>query len=927
MFRIAINMMFFLSSISLNAGNPDIYFSGNFQNVPFSEFVHEIEMQSDANFFYQDNWISGITVTASGDHISLSDILKKYLHDKDLYYFIDTNKNVFITPGPELISELPDYQLYESSISLDEQAESTEITYAERKYIEGRTTGIAETIIIGKENGVGIHNKAVINGKIWDQETGEPLIGATIYIEELKTGSVTDINGYFNMVLPPARYSAVINCMGMKEVRYFLQVNSDGQLNIPMEKKFIPIHEVVVKADQFHNVRGMQMGYERLNIKSIKEIPVLMGEKDLLKVVQMLPGIQSVGEGSSGINVRGSPADQNMFYINKVPVYNPSHLFGFFSSFSPDIVKDFSLYKSNVPVKYGGRLASFFDISTRQGNKNKFSARGGISPITGHVAIEGPLRKKHSSFVLSTRSTYSDWLLSRLEDPDLRNSNALFHDFTAGVNFEPNENNLFKGFAYYSYDRFLLAEKNQYQYSNLGASFGWRHRFTSSISADLAAIMGSYSFQTTDKTFLPLAYRHNYKIDHYEFKSDLTWFQGQKQTVTFGGNLILYDLKRGDVLPSGPESVRIPVELGNEKGVEGAIYIADEFKLLPGITLYGGLRYSFYSFLGPGNIHTYYPEAPKEDQFIMDTLTYSRLAIVQTYSGPEFRGAVNFSTGMNSSLKISYNRIRQYLIMLSNTIAISPTDQWKLCDYHIKPPCSDQISVGFYKDLPLTGINTSLELYYKKIHNIVDYKDGASFLANRFTETEILQGDQKAYGIEIMLKKNVGKLNGWISYTYSRSEVLINGKFPWEKVNFGNSYPANYDKPHALNLVANYRTNRRLSFSTNLVYTTGRPVTYPLSVYYINEQPIVNYSLRNKYRIPDYFRIDFSINFEGNLKAKKIAHSYWMINFYNLTGRRNAYSVFFKSEDGKINGYKMSIFGTPIITISWNFRLGNYASE
>ena len=923
----AVNMMFFLSSILMKVDDPDIYFTGDFQNVPFNQFVREVEMQSGAHFYYQQDWVSGINITASGDHLSLSDILKKNLPHKDLYYCIDTHKNVFITRGLELISELPDYQLYDAIISPDEQAETVELTHPDRRYIEGRTTGIAETIIIGKENGNSIHNKVVINGKIWDQESGEPLIGATIYIEELKTGTVTDINGYFNMVLPPGKYSAVINCMGMKEIRYFLQINSYGQLNIAMEKRFIPIHEVIVKADQFHNVRGMQMGYERLNIKSIKEIPVLMGEKDLLKVVQMLPGIQSVGEGSSGINVRGSPADQNMFYINKVPVYNPSHLFGFFSSFSSDIVKDFSLYKSNVPAKYGGRLASIFDISTRQGNKNKFSARGGISPITGHVAIEGPLRKEHSSFVLSSRSTYSDWLLSRLEDPDLRNSDALFYDFTANVNFEPNENNLFKGFGYYSFDRFLLATTNQYQYLNLGGSFGWRHRFTSTISADFTAIMGSYSFQTDDKTFLPLAYRHDYKIDHYEFKSDLTWLQGQKQTVSFGSNLIFYDLNRGDILPSGPESIRIPVELGNEKGLEGAIYISDEFKILPGLTLYGGLRYSFYNFLGPAIIHEYYADAPKEKQYIMDTLIYPRGDIIKTYSGPEFRGAVNFSTGMNSSIKISYNRIRQYLFMLSNTIAISPTDQWKLCDFHIEPPYSDQITTGFYKDLPLAGINTSLELYYKNIHNVVDFKDGASFVTSRYIETETLQGEQKAYGIEIMLKKNVGKFNGWFSYSYSRSKVKIDGESPWEKVNLGNTYPANYDKPHALNLVANYRTNRRLSFSTNLVYTTGRPVTYPLSVYYINEQPIVNYSLRNKYRIPDYFRIDFSINFEGNLKAKKIAHSYWMINFYNLTGRRNAYSVFFKSEDGKINGYKMSIFGTPIITISWNFRLGNYASE
>jgi hypothetical protein len=922
-----ISIIFSLTCLSSVAGDHDIYFSGDFQNTPFDQFVIEIEKQTGAHFYYRDEWISGITITATGDHLALSDIMQKYFQGKGLCFIIDDQKNVFITLNLELISVLPDYQSYNKYYVPGEQTDNKMLTSIEKKYIEGRAIGTAETIIIGQINGETIHGKAGITGKLWDIESGEPIIGASIYIEELKTGTVTDIQGQFNLILPAGKYSVIIRYMGMKEVRYFLQVYSNGQLNVAMEKKIIPINEVVVKADQFQNVRGMQMGYERLDIKTIKEIPVVMGEKDLLKVIQMLPGIQSVGEGSSGINVRGSPADQNIFNINKVPIYNPSHLFGFFSSFSPDIIKDFSFYKSNVPVKYGGRLASFFDISTKQGNNKKFSARGGISPVTGHIAIEGPLKKEHSSFIISGRSTYSDWLLSRMEDPDLRNSDASFHDFTASINSELNHSNILKGFFYYSFDRFSLASSNKYQYSNTGGSLDWRHLFSSSLLADLTAVFSNYSYKTTDNIFPPMAYSQEYNMNHYEFRSDLIWYPGQKQTVTFGGNSILYDLIRGDILPAGPESIRVPVVLGNEKGIEGAIYISDEIKLLPRLTIYGGIRYSFYALLGPGTIYEYYSDGPKDKHNIRDSLIYKQGDIIQTYSGPELRGAINFSTGENSSLKISYNRIRQYLFMLSNTIAISPTDQWKLCDYHIKPPYSDQISAGFYKDIPLAGINTSIEVYYKKIHNIVDFKDGASFLTTPNFETELLQGHQSAYGIEMMVKKNTGKLTGWLSYAYSHSEVLINGKFLWEKINSGQSYLANYDKPHALNLVMNYRTNRRLSFSTNVVYSTGRPVTYPLSIYYIDGQPFVNYSLRNEYRIPDYFRMDFSINFEGTLRAKKIAHSYWMLNIYNLTGRKNAYSVFFKSEDGKINGYKLSVFGTQIITISWNFKLGNYASE
>lgn len=927
MSRSGIILVFIASSLSLGASYPDIFFSGDFQNVPFPEFVQDVEAQSGAHFFYLSDWTTGINISATGEKLSLSDVLREHFSGRSLHFYIDAKDNVFITNDLKLKTELPDYQDDNADTVPGAQTGKTEFIQYNKDYLEGRTTGTLETLIIGKEDENNIQNRAIISGKILDQESGEPLIGASIYIEELKTGAVTDINGQFSLVLTPGKYSAMINCMGMKEIRYFLQVYSNGTLNVAMENRIIPINEVVIKADQFHNVRGIQMGFERLNIKTIKEIPVVMGEKDLLKVVQMLPGIQSVGEGSSGINVRGSPADQNIFYINKLPVYNPSHLFGFFSSFSPDIIKDFSFYKSNIPAKYGGRLASVFDISTSQGNKKEFTARGGISPVTGHIAVEGPIKKEHSSYVLSARSTYSDWLLSQLENPDLRNSKALFHDFTANVNIEANEKNLFRAFAYYSNDRFHLASKNQYQYANIGGSLGWRHRLTSSISADFTAIFSNYSFQTLDQTFPIMAYSHDYELNHYEFKSDLIWFIGQKHTLTFGGSGILYDLDRGNVSPYGPESIRIPVELGLERGLEGAVYIGDEMKLLPRLTLYSGLRYSFYAALGPSAVHLYFPDAPREDMNILDTLHFSSGEIVQSYSCPEPRLAINYSTGSNSSVKVSYNRIRQYLFMLSNTIAISPTDQWKLCDYYIKPPLSDQISAGFYKEFPGFGINTSIELYYKKTLNLVEFKDAAEFLASPNIETEVLQGNQSAYGMEVMVKKNAGKLNGWFSYAYSRSEVLVNGEFPWDKINTGIPYPSNYDKPHAINLVANYRTKRRLSFSANMVYSTGRPLTNPLAIYYVNGQPLVEYSMRNEYRIPDYFRIDLSINMEGTLKARKLAHSYWMINIYNLTGRENAYSVYYKSEEGKINGYKMSIFGIPIVTISWNLKLGNYASE
>ncbi|KPK84183.1 MAG: hypothetical protein AMS27_10670 [Bacteroides sp. SM23_62_1] len=921
--RIILILLILLSAYPVYGQSSDHIFSGDFDQVSFDSFVEYIESTSGLTFYYLSEWTSGVSITAGGTNLSLATVLEQNLESHRLSFYIDGSNNVFIIPGT--IITLSDIQK-ETEGSMQEPGPDVFYLSKEEEYFGKRKEKVIETVTIGERNGA-INGPVTLYGKIWDRENGQSLIGATIYFPETKTGTVTDIDGRYQIVLSPGSYLVVINCLGMSEIRYNLNIYADGRLDIGMEGEIIPINEVTIKAEKYQNVSGIQMGFARLDIKTIKEIPLVMGEKDLLKVAQMLPGIQSVGEGSSGFNVRGSSADQNMFYINKIPVYNTAHLFGFFSSFSPDIIKDFSLYKSNIPVEYGGRIASIFSISTREGNKNRFTGRGGISPVTGHIALEGPLKKEKHSFVLSTRSTYSDWILTRLKDPALRNSRASFYDLSAGVSLEPNEKNLIKIFGYYASDKFKYEDVLSYDYNNTGASINWRHRISPALNTDLAAVFGNYSFSTINEEYLTSAYEHHYQIGHYEIKSDFSWVPFRKHVITFGGSIIYYDLDRGKVNPYGVESNREPVDLGQDSGLESAIYLGDKYEVLPGLTLYGGLRYTVFNNIGPAEIYHYFPGAPKNPENIIDTVLYNPGSFVNTYTGPDIRVAVNYQTGSNSSVKLSYNRIRQHLFLLSNTIAIAPTDQWKLCDYHIRPPVCDQLAAGFYKDFPDGGVRSSAEIYLKKVHNVIEYKDGASFIASEHTEEDILQGRQNAYGFELMLEKEKGKVNGWISYTWSRSVIQVDGKNPWEDINNGLSYPANYDRPHAVNLILNYRLNRRLSFSGNLVYNTGRPVTYPISVYYMNDQEVVNFSARNAYRLPDYFRADLSINLEGNLRSRKPIHSYWMINFYNLTGRKNAYSVYFRSEDGRINGYKLSVFGTSIITLSWNFKFGNYASE
>lgn len=923
---IAISLLVLLPA-SMPGQGDDLMFSGDFKDVPFDEFVGRVEQLTGVTFYYMDEWVRGIRVTVSGENISLRRTLEMTLLPAGLHHHIEGNRQIYLTQRQPLVSSLPDYLGEEGISVLSGEGESGATSSAEQRYIDGRKAGMLGTLSVGsRAEGEG-KNVAVLHGKITDVETGDPLIGATIYFEELKNGSATDVDGRFSMVVRPGKYTIELKCMGMEDRHNYLEVLSGGDLNVTMQRSVIALTEVVVMANRYHNVRGTQMGFDRLNYKVMKEVPVVMGEKDVLKVIQMLPGVQTMGEGAAGFNVRGSAADQNMIYINKVPVYNSSHLFGFFTSFSPDIVKDFTLYKSNLPASYGGRLASVFDITARQGNLNKYTAHGGISPVTARLSVEGPIKKGKSSFILAGRSTYSDWILTRLQDPALRESKANFYDMSGMLTWEPGEKTLIKAFGYYSSDYFKLGVTNQYDYNNAGGSLNIRRRMGSRVSADLALVYGTYNFTTTNEQVASEAWTQTYKIDHYEAKLDMTWLSLGKHRLTFGGNAILYNLDRGNVLPYGDISIRAPLDLGLDNGIEAAVYLADEIALTPRLTLYGGLRFSTYTSLGPDDVQIYGEGLSMQPGSVVEVINAGPYEAIKTYTGLEPRAALNFMLGANNSLKLSYNRINQYMFMLSNTIAISPTDQWKLCDYNLRPPYVDQLSLGFYQDFPRGGVNASMEVYYKSIGDVVDYRDGANFISTPHVEQLTLQGEQEAYGFEALLRKNAGKLSGWIAYSYSRSTMLVNSSIPGERINYGKPYPSNFDRPHNLSVVTNVKVNRRLSFSANLVYTTGRPVTYPVSIYYLDGMQFVDYSDRNSYRIPDYFRVDFSINVEGNLKERKLFHSYWMLNFYNATGRKNAYSIYFQNDQGTINGYKLSIFGQMVVTLSWNFKLGNYASE
>jgi hypothetical protein len=924
-FRTGLVMLFLAPLLSSGQVNP-VLTSKDYDGLHWPEFEKKLEGTFPVRFYYNNDSIPDLLVTLDHDTVNLLPFLIRFFEPYNIYVSQDHYGDIFLIKNYTLLTNLSPsfFHTPDQYIDTGEVQETPGVYGTSTGFLNTYHDFIIENVTIGnKISGFGSTN-ATVWGYVRSTADSTPVDQANVFIEEIKKLTATNDLGYYRITIPKGKYTLVISSLGSYEKKYKIEVLSDGRLDILLDPRTYSLKEVVINSDRYNNVKGTQMGYEKLTIQSIKEIPVVLGERDLIKVALMLPGVQSVGEGSSGFNVRGSPVDQNMFYINSVPVYNTSHVFGFFSSFNSDAISDFTLFKSNIPIQYGGRLSSIFDITAKQGNQNKFSFRGGLSPIAARLLVEGPFKKQASSYMISARSTYSDWILKMANDPDLKNSRAYFTDAIANFMFRTDDRNRFNLFSYFSHDKTQLTTLTRHRYGNAGVSASWMHIFSNNYSSTVTLVHSTYGIEEKNTEYPLTAYQQSFQLDHTELKTDFTLQPDDNHTVTAGMDAILYQVKKGDFLPLDSESDVIPKQFEPEKGIESALFLADEWKVTPELILNGGLRYSVYTYLGPKTVYTYLPGLPREPVNITDTLYYRRNKIVKAYEGLDIRFGLTYLINDQLSVKVSYNRLHQYLFLLSNTIAVAPTDIWKLCDYHIQPMVGDQYSVGLYSNMLGEYLEISLEGYYKNIQHLIEYKDGVDLTKNQLPEQNILQGNLDSYGVELMIKKPYGNLNGWINYTYSRAIVLVNNTFTGEQINFGKAYPANFDKPHAFNLVANYKISKRFSVSGNIVYSTGRPVTYPTAVYYLNGTAITYYSMRNEYRLPDYFRVDLSFNVEGNLRAKKLIHGSFSFSLYNVTARKNAYSVYFTVKDGLIKAYRMSIFGVPIFSLSYNFKLGNY---
>ena len=780
-------------------------------------------------------------------------------------------------------SSLPEGELPENFFS-EVLEDTVTVQYSTRPQV---TTYKNKVYTIGEQSG---KNTAKVSGHVIEFETDDPLKGAVVFDENTQTYCTTDSKGYYSLILPKGENVLHFVYESKEELEFQVDVAGDGSLDVMMNDQVTLLKEAIISANSMEKHRTTAMGIESISTRFMGKIPSAFGEGDVVKAVLTLPGVKSVGEASGGFNVRGGSAGENLILFNENTIYNPSHLFGIFSSFNPDIISGVDIYKSSIPAEYGGRLSSVMKVTSKEGDPQRVHGSLGLGVLTSRAQIEGPIIKNKTTFVLGGRTTYSDWILKRLPaNSSYAGAQAGFLDVNAGIThrFTPSDN-LQLSF-YYARDRFTLADNVTNNYTNLNGSVIYRHKGFDSPSWLVAAGYDRYTNLTGDHAWPYAAYDLTTEINQSFLKG---WWKNtfDLHEVSVGGQVTNYLMEPGIREPFGEYSV-IRDRLPQEYGLEPAIYASDLFRITDELSLEGGVR--LLGFLS------------RKDN--------------KLYMGPEFRLSGKYSPTETLSLKAGFNSMRQNIHLISNTSGISPMDTWKLSDAQIKPASGWQGSAGVYWTLIGAGLDFSAETYWKQSVNGLDYRAGAKLAMNENLAEDLIPIRTRAYGAELMVKKPTGKLTGWVSYSYSRARFREMYDRGAETIAGGNWYNAPYDKPHEFKLVANWAMTHRFSFSANVDYSTGRPVTVPVGAYEYRGAYRVAYSDRNVHRIPDYFRVDLAFNIDPGHYLKAIAHSSITVGVYNVLGRKNPYSVYFISDgNGNIHGHMLSVFATQIPYLNFN---------
>jgi len=794
---------------------------------------------------------------------------------------------IFVTTGLALNSSLP-------TGYFSEKSEEPDLQYAEYLKEEVEAANFANKVYEIGEKKEGRTGKARVSGYVTDAASGEPIIGVSVVDEKTGTYCVTDTYGFYNIAVPVGDGSLVFNGYSLEEMALKLMVYDDGSLNVIMHEKVHALKEAVVTAETNTAHRDPSMGVERMRVNVITKVPVAFGEGDVLKVVTTLPGVKSVGEASSGFNVRGGSVDQNLILFNDGTIYNPSHMFGIFSAFNTEVINDVQLYKSSIPAEYGGRISSVLDIKSREGNANKVEGSLGIGLLTSKFHVEGPLKKGKTTFLVGGRTTYSNWIMKLLpKNSGYSGGKSQFYDLNASISHKFNDHNSLHVYGYYSRDKFSFTGDTTFFYSNVNASIKWRNNFSQNHGVVVSAGYDQYKNILDNSVDYYEAYQYKSYVRQAYAKVNFKSVIGDNHTLKYGLQAVQYIMSPGIKNPLGEESAIVAKNLGIDPALELALYAGDVWQMGDKFSIDYGVRLSGYTnYRNP-----------------------------KFYGMPELRLAAKYSILPSLSLKAGVNSMRQYIHLVTNTSSISPMDTWKIADADIKPQDGWQGAGGLYWTVGNNLLDISVEGYFKQVWNYLDYKSGATLVMNENLADDLVPTKSKAYGVEFMIKKPNGKLNGWISYSYSRVLLKEMQDRGMQTINAGNWYPASHDKPHDLKVVANYKFTHRYSISGNLDYSTGRPVTIPTGKYYYGGGLRLDYSDRNAYRIPDYFRLDLAFNIDPGHYLKQIAHTVITVGVYNVTGRKNAYSVYYTTHGGlDVNGYMLSVFAVPVPYINLNLK-------
>jgi len=753
--------------------------------------------------------------------------------------------------------------------------------------------------------------RITLSGYIRDAGTGEDLIGATVYVRELKTGASANVYGFYSISLLPGKYTFVYSYIGYEPHEKVFELSENITYHVELTMANQQLEEVVITGTALNeNVTRTEMSSINLDIKTIRKIPAFMGEIDLIKAIQLLPGVQVISEGSSGFSVRGGGLDQNLILLDEATVYNASHLMGFFSVFNNDAIKDVKLYKGDIPASSGGRLASLVDIRMKDGNNKQFSATGGIGTISSRLTLEGPVEKNRGSFILSGRRTYADLFLKLSRDENLRNNKLYFYDLNGKINWMANENNRFYLSAYYGDDIF----KNDFfkiGWGNRTFTFRWNHLFSQKMFTNTTLVYSEFNYQLGVPEGSANSFDWVAQMKDYGIKSDLTYYLNTSNTIRYGISLIYHRFNPGVARGIGENSFLTEYEVQSSNALESGLYVSNEQSIGARLTLKYGLRYSHFVNVGPSTIYNYSGDYTK-----IDSSVYGSGAFFSPYHGLEPRMGATFLLNEVSSVKASYSRTRQYIHLAQNSTAGTPLDVWFPSSPNVKPQIADQIALGYFRNFDKNRIEASAEAYYKYGRNAIDFKDHADLLLNKEYEGELRFGETRAYGIELLVRYTIEKVSGWVSYTLSRTERKI------AQINGNNLYPAGYDKPHDVSVVVSYEPSERLALGATWVYNTGSAVTFPIGKYLFGDLAVPIFSGRNSYRMPDYHRLDLSVSLFRRQKPGMKLNYEWNLSVYNAYGRKNPWVInFVQDEDNPgITKAEMTYLFSVVPAITFNFK-------